>query len=32
MNKAFYFILKDIFVPKIFKFFSLLFGHAEKAA
>ena len=32
MKNAFYFILKAIFVLKIFKFLSWLFGHAEKAA
>ena len=32
MKNAFYFILKALFVLKIFKFFSWLFGHAEKMA
>ena len=30
MKNAFYFILKGLFVHKIFKFLSWLFGHAEK--
>ena len=30
MKNAFYFILKALFVLKIFKFLSQLFGHAEK--
>ena len=30
IKNAFYFILKAIFVLKIFKFLSWLFGHAEK--
>ena len=30
MKNAFYFILKALFVPKIFKFLSWLFGHVEK--
>ena len=30
MKNAFYFTLKALFVPKIFKFLSLLFGHVEK--
>ena len=32
MKNAFYFILKALFVLKIFKFLSLLFGHVEKMA
>ena len=32
MKVAFYFILKALFVLKIFKFLSWLFGHAEKTA
>ena len=32
MNNAFYFILKALFVPRIFKFLSRLFGHVEKTA
>ena len=31
MKKACYFILKALFVLKMFKFFSLVFGHIEKA-
>ena len=30
MKNAFYFILKSLFVLKIFKFFSRHFGHVEK--
>ena len=30
MKNAFYFILKALFVCKIFKFFSWLFGHVAK--
>ena len=30
MKKASYFILKALFVLKIFKFLSLVFGHTEK--
>ena len=30
MKNAFYFILKGVFVLKIFKFLSRLFGHVEK--
>ena len=30
MKNAFYYILKTLFVLKIFKFLSWLFGHAEK--
>ena len=30
MKNTFYFILKALFVLKIFKFLSLLFGHVEK--
>ena len=30
MKNAFYFTLKALFVLKIFKFLSCLFGHAEK--
>ena len=30
MKNAFYFILKVLFVLKIFKFLPLLFGHVEK--
>ena len=30
MKSAFYFILKALFVLKIFNFLSLLFGHVEK--
>ena len=30
MKNAFYFILKALFVLKIFKFLSWLFGHVEK--
>ena len=32
MKNAFYFILKALFVLKIFKFFFLTFGHVEKTA
>ena len=32
MKNAFYFILKALFVPKIFKFLSCLFGHVGKTA
>ena len=32
MKNAFYFTLKALFALKIFKFFSGLFGHAEKTA
>ena len=32
MKKAFYFTLKALFVLKIFKFLSWLFGHVEKTA
>ena len=32
MNNAFCFILKALFVLKIFKFLSWLFGHAGKTA
>ena len=32
VKNAFYFILKDLFVLKIFKFLSWLFGHVEKTA
>ena len=32
MKNAFYFILKALFVLKIFKFLSWLFGHVEKTA
>ena len=32
MENAFYFILKDLFVLKMFKFLSWLFGHLEKKA
>ena len=32
MKNAFYFILKALFVYKIFKFLSSLFGHCEKTA
>ena len=32
MKNAFYFILKALFVLKIFKFLSWFFGHVEKAA
>ena len=32
MKNAFYFILKALFVLKIFKFLSRLFGHVEKTA
>ena len=32
IKNAFYFILKAVFVLKIFKFLSSLFGHIEKAA
>ena len=31
-NNAFYFILKTLFVLKIFKFLSYLFDHVEKTA
>ena len=31
-ENAFYFILKALFVLKIFKFWSWLFGHIEKTA
>ena len=32
MENAFYFTLKALFVLKIFKFLSWLFGHVEKMA
>ena len=32
MKNTIYFMLKALFVLKIFKFVSLLFGHVEKAA
>ena len=32
MKNAFYFILKALFVLKIFKFLSWLFGHVEEMA
>ena len=32
MKNAFYFILKALLVPKIFKFLSELFGHVGKTA
>ena len=32
MKIVFYFILKEFFVLKIFKFISWLFGHVEKTA
>ena len=32
IRKAFYFILKALFVLKIFKFLSWLFGHVDKTA
>ena len=32
MKNAFYFILEALFVLKIFKFLSRLFGHLEKTA
>ena len=32
IKNAFYFILKALFVLKIFKFLSRLFGHVEKTA
>ena len=32
MKNAFYFILKALFVFKIFKFLAWLFGHVEKTA
>ena len=32
IENAFYFILKALFTPKIFNFFSWLFGHVEKTA
>ena len=32
MENAFYFILKALFILKIFKFLSYLLGHAEKTA
>ena len=32
MKNAFYFTLKPLFVLKISKFLSLLFGHVEKTA
>ena len=32
MKNAFYFILKALFVLKIFKFLSWLFGHVERTA
>ena len=31
MKNAFYFILKALFILKIFKLLSWLFGHAEKS-
>ena len=30
MKNTFYFTLKGLFIPKIFKFLSWLFGHVEK--
>ena len=32
MENAFYFILKALFVLKMFKFLSWFFGHVEKTA
>ena len=32
MKNAFYFILKPLFAPKIFKFLSWAFGYVEKTA
>ena len=32
MKNVFYFILKPLFILKIFKFLSWLFGHVEKMA
>ena len=32
IKNAFYFVLKDLFVLKIFKFFSRLLGHVGKTA
>ena len=32
VKNAFYFILKALFILKIFKFLSWLFGHVEKTA
>ena len=32
MKNAFYFIIKSLFVLKIFKFLSRLFGHVEEKA
>ena len=32
MKNVFYFVLKAFFVPKVFKFLSRPFGHAEKTA
>ena len=32
MKNAFYFILKALFILKLFKFLSWLFGHVEKTA
>ena len=32
IKNAFYFVLKALFVLKIFKFLSLIFGHVEKKA
>ena len=32
MKNAFYFIVKALFVPKIFKFLSRVFGHVGKTA
>ena len=32
MKNAFYFILKSLFILKIFEFLSSLFGHVEKTA
>ena len=30
MKNAFYFMLKALFVPEVFKYLSLLFGYGEK--
>ena len=32
MKNAFYFTLKALFILKVFKFLSRLFGHVEKTA
>ena len=32
MKNAYYFILKSLFVPKIFKLLPWIFGHVEKTS